>query len=362
NESFPAPLAPPPPPELCAQLGLQAGEAEYDAVVFLRDLVVLLQVAQHAGFTAEDLVTAVIRSTGYEAWMELELGARKDLAEEQGQLRELVWAAEQFGARWGAGEVGEVKAGEGVLQALAAYIGPLLDGAEGARKRSEADPSPSSSSASASASLPPDCVRLLTLHGAKGLEFPAVFVAGCEEGLLPYCGPAGGAAGGRGGGGGGGWGGSALQVEEERRLLFVGATRAMDQLYLTWAATRAANRQRHREQREQQRGRERGRAAARDPDGEAGAVAAAATAAPAERRGAARRQRHLSPFLLDLLQELQREGRVVEAAPDAAGCISGWQGQQQQGEGQGEGQGQHHTPPPPPLLLYHDTTGKHPLS
>jgi DNA helicase-2/ATP-dependent DNA helicase PcrA len=67
-----------------------------------------------------------------------------------------------------------------------------------------------------------DSVKLMTLHAAKGLEFPVVFLAGLEQDLMPH----------------------ALSVdskeglEEERRLCYVGMTRAMDALYLTFAAQR----------------------------------------------------------------------------------------------------------------------------
>ncbi|HEY8523388.1 MAG TPA: UvrD-helicase domain-containing protein [Acidimicrobiales bacterium] len=73
-----------------------------------------------------------------------------------------------------------------------------------------------------------DRVSLLTLHAAKGLEFPIVFVVGCEEGLLPLRWPGAAPA-----------GGDDPQVAEERRLLFVGMTRARRRLYLTHAAERA---------------------------------------------------------------------------------------------------------------------------
>jgi DNA helicase-2/ATP-dependent DNA helicase PcrA len=67
-----------------------------------------------------------------------------------------------------------------------------------------------------------DCVQLMTLHSAKGLEFPLVFMAGVEEGLFPHRmsmdDPG--------------------RLEEERRLCYVGMTRAMRQLYLTYAETR----------------------------------------------------------------------------------------------------------------------------
>ena len=59
-------------------------------------------------------------------------------------------------------------------------------------------------------------VRLMTLHAAKGLEFPAVFVAGVQEGVLPLERP-----------------GERCDVEEERRLLYVGMTRAREELVLT---------------------------------------------------------------------------------------------------------------------------------
>jgi DNA helicase-2/ATP-dependent DNA helicase PcrA len=64
-------------------------------------------------------------------------------------------------------------------------------------------------------------VTLMTLHNAKGLEFPVVFMIGCEEGVFPHS--------------------RALDeggLEEERRLCYVGITRAQRDLYLTYARTR----------------------------------------------------------------------------------------------------------------------------
>jgi DNA helicase-2/ATP-dependent DNA helicase PcrA len=68
----------------------------------------------------------------------------------------------------------------------------------------------------------PDRVTLMTLHSAKGLEYPIVFVVGLEEGIFPHAASARDASG----------------IEEERRLCYVGMTRAMERLHLTCASER----------------------------------------------------------------------------------------------------------------------------
>jgi DNA helicase-2/ATP-dependent DNA helicase PcrA len=67
-----------------------------------------------------------------------------------------------------------------------------------------------------------DCVQLMTLHSAKGLEFKRVFLVGMEEGLFPSQQSV----------------DDVGRLEEERRLCYVGITRAMQQLYLTYAESR----------------------------------------------------------------------------------------------------------------------------
>jgi superfamily I DNA/RNA helicase len=69
-----------------------------------------------------------------------------------------------------------------------------------------------------------EAITLLTLHAAKGLEFPVVFLVGCEDGLLPMRLP--------------GSTPSDDEVAEERRLFFVGLTRAQDRLYLSHSKRR----------------------------------------------------------------------------------------------------------------------------
>jgi len=67
-----------------------------------------------------------------------------------------------------------------------------------------------------------DCVQMMTLHSAKGLEFPVVFLAGMEDGLFPHQRSV----------------ADLSSLEEERRLCYVGATRAMRHLYITYAEQR----------------------------------------------------------------------------------------------------------------------------
>jgi DNA helicase II / ATP-dependent DNA helicase PcrA len=66
-----------------------------------------------------------------------------------------------------------------------------------------------------------EAVSLMTLHASKGLEFECVFITGCEEGLIPYS-----------------LYNAGTDKEEEKRLFYVGMTRAKKLLYLTYAKSR----------------------------------------------------------------------------------------------------------------------------
>lgn len=74
-----------------------------------------------------------------------------------------------------------------------------------------------------------DCVQLMSLHAAKGLEFPVVFLTGLEEGLFPHQRSV----------------DEPGKLEEERRLCYVGMTRAMKSLFITYAENRRLHGQEH---------------------------------------------------------------------------------------------------------------------
>jgi DNA helicase-2/ATP-dependent DNA helicase PcrA len=67
-------------------------------------------------------------------------------------------------------------------------------------------------------------VQMMTFHACKGLEFPVVFMLGCEEGLFPSIRD--------------GEDDADMEIEEERRLCYVGMTRAREKLYMTHASFR----------------------------------------------------------------------------------------------------------------------------
>ncbi|MBZ2188913.1 DNA helicase II [Alcanivorax sp. JB21] len=118
-------------------------------------------------------------------------------------LRELITATRQFDDE-GAGHEDD-EGQEGGADALTAFLDhAALESGE--RQAGEHD----------------EAVQMMTLHSAKGLEFPVVFMSGMEEGLFPHQMSA----------------DEPGRLAEERRLCYVGITRAMRQLYLTYAESR----------------------------------------------------------------------------------------------------------------------------
>jgi len=134
-----------------------------------------------------DILEAILTRTGYSAM--LEAGQDPDSEARVANLNELVNAAAESGQR-----------GEGVTEFL--DHAALVSDTDNLDERAQ--------------------VSLLTLHNAKGLEFPIVFLAGMEEGLFPHQRSL----------------DSKAAMEEERRLCYVGMTRAEQRLFLTSARYR----------------------------------------------------------------------------------------------------------------------------
>jgi DNA helicase-2/ATP-dependent DNA helicase PcrA len=155
----------------------------------------ILSERAHSGASVATVLEEVLRETGYLQALEADR-----TIEAQGRienLAELANVAIEFEAAEGADRAG----GLGDLAAFLQQVALVAD----ADDRRDDD----------------GLVTLMTLHNAKGLEYPVVFMIGCEEGVFPHS--------------------RALDeggLEEERRLCYVGITRAERDLYLTYARTR----------------------------------------------------------------------------------------------------------------------------
>ena len=156
-------------------------------------LALIERLAQETGGQAlPELVEHMLQHSGLLGHYQKEKGEKGEARVEN--LRELISAARNF----------EYEQAEG-LDPLSAFLAhAALEAGEGQAEAWQ------------------DCVQLMSLHSAKGLEFPLVFLTGMEEGLFPHersiVEPG--------------------RLEEERRLCYVGMTRAMKQLYLTHAELR----------------------------------------------------------------------------------------------------------------------------
>jgi len=162
-----------------------------DFAAFMDELRAMVE----AGSGPSEVLAAVLDKTGYLA----ELQAVGDI-ESEGRvenLQELVGVAREFEERVSDGTVAEFL--EQVSLVADADEIPDADGSGGV-------------------------VTLMTLHSAKGLEFPVVFLTGLEDGVFPHIRSL----------------GNATELEEERRLAYVGITRAQQRLYLSRAQVRSA--------------------------------------------------------------------------------------------------------------------------
>ncbi len=181
--------------EMCASSGLAARSSS--ALRVFLDLIDALD-AEIRELPLYEQVDCAIQKSGLIAHYQKEKGERGEARIEN--LEELVSAARQFEYSPDGIDPDEVP-----MEPLAAFLSHAALEAGDAQAEENTD-----------------CVQLMTLHSAKGLEFPLVFLAGMEEGLFPH--------------------GRSVEepgrLEEERRLCYVGITRAKKHLYITHAEMR----------------------------------------------------------------------------------------------------------------------------
>ena len=182
----------------------------------IRDLLdILAEVEGAAGVGVAPVVQAVLEDTGYLAELEAERSIEAEARLEN--LQELVGVCREFDDALEAGDVaglagiasgsadGEAAAVPRGLDRVQAFLEAVslvtdLDDIEGEKR----------------------AITLMTLHSAKGLEFPVVFLTGLEDGVFPHMRSL----------------GDPDELEEERRLCYVGITRARERLYLCHAWSR----------------------------------------------------------------------------------------------------------------------------
>ncbi|MEX0704200.1 MAG: UvrD-helicase domain-containing protein [Planctomycetales bacterium] len=179
-----------------------AGDLSHKAAAALEDFRALLdgyrRLFDQAPDRMADTLARLIEDVGYEAEIEKQYKEPAQQLVRIGMLEQMVEAVRDYAAR------SDRPALAGFLEETA------LGGREEESDREER--------------LNEDGIKLMTLHSAKGLEFPRVYLVGLEEGLLPHRRSV--------------EDGSETAIAEERRLTYVGITRAMDHLTITRAATR----------------------------------------------------------------------------------------------------------------------------
>ena len=195
--------------------------------------------ADTAGATAARALALILQETGYWQWLESQVDTDPEAAGRLDNLQELLNSAKEYEEKAPTADVFPEGGRDSVRKGAAPTADTFPEGGrDGVRK--DAAPTgddmleaaaPELSRYIEAVSLQTDldaydpaqpAVTLMTVHLAKGLEYPVVFLTGLEEGLFPI--GAGQAA--------------PEELEEERRLCYVGITRARELLHLTYASTR----------------------------------------------------------------------------------------------------------------------------
>jgi DNA helicase-2/ATP-dependent DNA helicase PcrA len=184
------------------------------AVEGFNELMAGLRADADAGLPVPEIAEAVLERSGYVA----ELEASSDLqdASRIENLNELVAVAREFDALRGQASSAEGEGGGPEAEEPGPRPGSLADFLEQVSLVADADQVPEGEDHGG-------LVTLMTLHTAKGLEFPVVFLTGMEENVFPHQRAV----------------NDPKELQEERRLAYVGITRAERRLYLTRAAARA---------------------------------------------------------------------------------------------------------------------------
>ncbi|WP_042401070.1 DNA helicase PcrA [Streptacidiphilus carbonis] len=211
-----------------AQALLRADEAygmaarSLNAVKKFNDLLAKLRGVVESGAGPAAVLEAILEETGYLAELQASTDPQDETRVEN--LQELAAVALEFEQEEAAAEPADDPEAEPVATGLAAFL-------ERVALVADSDQIPDAKQAGTSEGSPDDdegeskgVITLMTLHTAKGLEFPVVFLTGMEDGIFPHMRTF----------------GQAKELEEERRLAYVGLTRARERLYLSRAVLRSA--------------------------------------------------------------------------------------------------------------------------
>ncbi|MFB7633858.1 DNA helicase PcrA [Streptomyces sp. NPDC056149] len=184
-----------------------------------------LRTIVESGAGPATILEAVLERTGYLAELQSSTDPQDETRVEN--LQELASVALEF--EQDHGEAQEADETQEAEEAEAAAPGPgtLAEFLERVALVADSDQIPDAPAESAedtAGAEDPGVITLMTLHTAKGLEFPVVFLTGLEDGVFPHLRAL----------------GQTKELEEERRLAYVGITRARERLYVTRATMRSA--------------------------------------------------------------------------------------------------------------------------